>query len=144
MKKILYVLSILIITTTVVLTVYTPKSSKKTNPEKVKIFKKNASYTAKANTKKKIEKEPLELQKGWKLGRGEFGNVVITGTVKNNSKKTYSYVQITFGLYDKDKAKVGSALANINYLAPNQIWKFQAVPMIEEFVYARVEKLDGF
>lgn len=51
----------------------------------------------------------------------------IVGTVKNNSKKTYSYVQIQFNLYDASGAQVGSTMANVNNLEPGGLWKFKAL-----------------
>ena len=43
----------------------------------------------------------------------------ITGSIKNNTDKQYSYVQVTFNLYDADGAQIGTALANINNLEQN-------------------------
>ena len=40
----------------------------------------------------------------------------IIGMVKNNTDKTYSYVQISFNLYDDSGAQVGSSIDNINNL----------------------------
>ncbi|MGE5590998.1 MAG: FxLYD domain-containing protein [Bacillota bacterium] len=50
----------------------------------------------------------------------------VTGTVKNNSNKKYSYAQVEINLYDKDGNQVGSTLANINNLEPGGTWKFKA------------------
>lgn len=54
-------------------------------------------------------------------------NSYITGTVKNNSLKKYSYVQIEINLYDKSGAQVDSTLDNVNNLEPGGIWKFKAI-----------------
>ena len=51
----------------------------------------------------------------------------IEGTIKNNTEKSYSYVQVTFNLYDKDGVQLGTALANINNLEANGTWKFKAI-----------------
>lgn len=51
----------------------------------------------------------------------------VTGTIKNNINKQYTYVQVTFTLYDADGAQIGTALANINNLEANGTWKFKAL-----------------
>jgi hypothetical protein len=55
----------------------------------------------------------------------------VAGTVKNNTDKTYSYVQVEINLYDSDNAQVGSTFANMNNLEPGGVWKFKA-PVFEE------------
>lgn len=56
----------------------------------------------------------------------------IGGTIKNNTDKEYSYVQVTFNVYDKDGAQLGTAIDNINNLEPNGIWKYNAIFMGSE------------
>ena len=51
----------------------------------------------------------------------------IEGTIKNNTDKKYSYVQVTFNLYDESGAQIGTAIDNINNLEPNGTWKFKAL-----------------
>ncbi len=51
----------------------------------------------------------------------------IEGTVKNNTNKKYSYVQITFNTYDEAGNVIGSCLDNINNLEANGTWKIQAI-----------------
>lgn len=59
-----------------------------------------------------------------------FGySVTITGTLKNNTKKKYDYVSITYTLYDKDGNNLGTAMDNMNYLAAGETWKFSAKTM---------------
>ena len=53
----------------------------------------------------------------------------IKGTIKNNTEKTYSYVQVSFNLYDETGAQVGTAMDNINNLEGNGVWKFEAIGM---------------
>lgn len=59
----------------------------------------------------------------------DYDSVTITGKVKNNTNKNYSYVQITFNLYDKDDNLVGTAMDNINNLEANGTWIFNAIGM---------------
>lgn len=51
----------------------------------------------------------------------------IEGTVTNNTSNTYSYVQVTFNVYDKDGNVIGSCLDNINNLEGNGLWKIKAI-----------------
>ena len=51
----------------------------------------------------------------------------IEGTVKNNTNKKYSYVQITFNTYDEAGNVIGSCLDNINNLEANGTWKIKAI-----------------
>ena len=51
----------------------------------------------------------------------------IGGTVRNNSSKTYRYVQVSINLYDPSGAQVGSTMANVNNLEPHNDWKFRAL-----------------
>lgn len=51
----------------------------------------------------------------------------IEGMVTNNTSNTYSYVQVTFNVYDKDGNVIGSCLDNINNLEGNGSWKINAI-----------------
>jgi hypothetical protein len=77
----------------------------------------------------------------WK--RGEY-LLAITGTVTNNTTRSYGYVQVEINLYDKGGALVGSTLANANNLAPNAQWKFSAPILVESAATFKVEKVTGF
>lgn len=58
---------------------------------------------------------------------GDFGMMTITGKIRNNTGKRYSYAQATFSIYNKAGEQVGSALANVNNLEPGGTWAFRAV-----------------
>jgi uncharacterized protein YcfL len=70
-------------------------------------------------------------------------NAHIVGTVKNNSAKEFSYVQVEFNLYDESGAQVGSTLDNTNNLEAYGTWKFDAV-CIEEFKKYKLKGISGF
>lgn len=76
--------------------------------------------------------------------RGEYGNLYITGTVKNNTNKTYSYAQVTFNLYDDSGAQVGSTMANTNNLEAGGIWKFKAVVIEENVIKFKFTGIEAF
>lgn len=63
-----------------------------------------------------------------------LGTTYIKGEIKNNTDKSYSYVQVTFNLYDADGAQLGTAVDNINNLEPNATWKYKALGLITEKV----------
>ncbi len=76
----------------------------------------------------KEQKEKFTLQEGHKGSTDKYGmSYTIEGSIKNNTDKKYSYVQVTFNLYDADGAQIGSALANINNLEAEGLWKFKAI-----------------
>ena len=52
--------------------------------------------------------------------------VTITGALKNTGKRTYSYVSVTFTLYDAAGYNTGTADDNMNYLNAGDSWKYEA------------------
>lgn len=57
-----------------------------------------------------------------------FGySVDIKGTLKNTSKREFSYVSVHFALYDQDGNQIETAIDNMNYLQPGSTWTFDAV-----------------
>lgn len=73
----------------------------------------------------------------------EYARYVV-GTVKNNTGKHYSYVQIEVNLYDKQKNQVGSTFANINNLEPYGTWKFKALVYEKTVVEYRIQGIKGW
>ena len=68
----------------------------------------------------------------------------VVGKVRNNTDKTYSYVQVSVNLYDGDTL-VGSTLANVNNLGPGAVWEFDAIVLEEAGSYTRyvIEDITG-
>ncbi len=66
------------------------------------------------------------------IATGDFGFKTINGSMKNISGKTLSYASLTFALYDKDGAQIGTAIANINNLTADSVWKYSASPLTTE------------
>ncbi len=52
--------------------------------------------------------------------------VTITGALKNTGKRTYSYVAVTFTLYDAEGYNIGTALDNMTNLNAGDSWKYEA------------------
>lgn len=78
----------------------------------------------------------------------DFGiSLHIVGTIKNNKNKSYSYVQVTFNLYDKNGAQLGTALANINNLEPYGTWRYDALGLVanvEDVASYKLADISGF
>lgn len=53
-------------------------------------------------------------------------DVEVNGTIKNNTSKEYSYVQVTFSIYDASGNNLGTVIDNINYLGAGETWNFSA------------------
>ena len=92
------------------------------------------------SSKSKLEEvtAPQAVSKG-------YGIMSIEGSMKNISGKTLSYAQITFALYDKDGAQVGTAVANINNLTKDSVWKYSATPLtMDEWASFELTEIDAW
>src|SRR5574344_595289 len=79
-------------------------------------------------TNNKTNDEKFTLLDGTKGYADEYGIAYyIEGTVKNNTDKEYSYVQVNFNVYDKDSNNIGSCLSNNNNFEAHGSWKFKAI-----------------
>lgn len=67
----------------------------------------------------------------------------IVGTIKNNTDKNYSYVQVEINLYDADGNLINSTLDNINNLEANGTWKFKAITT-DEFSTYKIKDVTGW
>ena len=80
---------------------------------------------------------------GTTLKKDKYGSVYISGIIKNNTDKKYSYVQITFALLDEDGNKVGTAMTNENNIRAGETWKFEAIT-IKDFYSYKLDELTGW
>lgn len=92
----------------------------------IQIF--NVFFGTNSNSKisKDVPKEEKFILESSELTHGDWGSAYIEGTIKNNTDDTYSYVQVTFNLYDEEGNQIGTAWTNINYLQPKGTWKYKA------------------
>lgn len=67
----------------------------------------------------------------------------VVGHIKNNTDKTYSYVQVDINLYSGD-TQVGSTLDNVNNLAPGATWEFKAVVLENNADKFEIVNISGF
>lgn len=79
----------------------------------------------------------------WNFTSGEYSQE-ITGTIKNDTDKTFSYVQVEFNLYDDAGNQVGSTMANINNLESYGTWSFKAAVLEDNATKARLKGVEGW
>lgn len=51
----------------------------------------------------------------------------LEGKLKNESQESYSYVSVSFSLYDAQGNKIGVALDNTSDIGPGETWAFEAL-----------------
>lgn len=66
----------------------------------------------------------------------------IVGEIRNNTDKTYSYVQVEIGLYNGESL-VGSTLDNVNNLEPGQVWQFKALVYEDNATSYKITDVSG-
>ena len=74
---------------------------------------------------------------------GEFSSNIV-GVVKNNTDKDYSYLQISFTLYDIDGNVVGSAFANVNNIKAGGTWRFEAMFFEDNAATWELDEITGW
>lgn len=67
----------------------------------------------------------------------------VTGQIRNNTDKTYSYAQVEINLYSNG-VQVGSTLDNINNLEPHSIWEFKAIILQDNADQFKVKDISGW
>ena len=87
----------------------------------------------------------LEEAEAPQITTGDFGVKTIRGSYKNISGATITYAQVTFALFDKDGAQIGTAVANINNIAKDAVWKYSATPLtMDEWVSFQFSEIDSW
>lgn len=99
-----------------------------------------------ADAEKKAEEEyergGLVLMRKTLSATGGLGGKV-SGLIVNRTGRDLGYVQVSFDLYDANKNKVGSALANVAGLKKGESWKFEATTFGREFDTYRIGEMFG-
>ena len=91
-----------------------------------------------------VKKEKYSLEGEVTSSTDEFGYLTLEGTVKNNTDKTASYVQIQFNVYDADGNQIGTALDNINNLGAGETWKFKALSFEQGAKTYKLAEISGW
>ena len=92
-------------------------------------------------TQTKEKKEDLEVLEHSVVQDGYLSYVV--GKIKNNTNRTYSYVQVSINLY-KGESQAGSTLANVNNLEPGGTWEFKAMVTNTDATSYKIVDVTGF
>ncbi|WP_027309321.1 FxLYD domain-containing protein [Caloramator sp. ALD01] len=105
----------------------------------------NTTNTSNQTTQKIAQKETKpDLEVLNHTFKQDGFNGYITGQIKNNTDKTFSYVQVEINLYDKNGQQVGSTIDNINNLEPGKTWNFKAI-ILEDNVHSyKIVNVSGF
>lgn len=87
----------------------------------------SSEQTKKQDAAEKLTDGDFSVVKKAKGKLDSVGTLYIKGTLKNNTGKDLSYVQVSFNILDKDGSQIGTALANINHLKAGGTWKYKAL-----------------
>ena len=97
--------------------------------------------TGTTQTEQKEKKEDLEVLEHSVVQDGYLSYVV--GKIKNNTNRTYSYVQVSINLY-KGESQAGSTLANVNNLEPGGTGEFKAMVTNTDATSYKIVDVTGF
>ena len=104
--------------------------------------------TTGSNSTSSTEQKQTQTQEKFSLvdSEGNYDGFAyyVNGTIKNNTDKQYSYVQVTFNLYDASGAQIGTAMANINNLEGNGTWKFKAIGGTQNATSYKLAEITGW
>ena len=71
--------------------------------------------------------------------------IYINGTIRNNTSRTCSYLQVTFNLYDAAGNQVGTAFDNITNLEAGGTWRFKAMGINDDSITSyRLAEIEGY
>ena len=101
------------------------------NKDNVEVKNNGSSQTTQPSERDSTEQQPQqETKKEYEISdvkmKSDQFATNITGVLQNNGGQK-GYVQIMIPCYDKDGAKLGVALANVNDIEANGKWKFKAM-----------------
>jgi len=63
---------------------------------------------------------------------------LISGTARNTSDKTLTYVEIDFALYDAKGERIGTTTTNTTNIQPNSSWNFEAYVTMQNVSKAEI------
>lgn len=114
------------------------------NAKRAEEEERRAEEEARRQAENEVNVEGLVLLRSSLRGTGDRLGGQITGTVVNRRGKELRYAQITFKLYDKSGAQVGTALANISGLEAGGRWNFKASTFGKDFAEFKLGELVGY
>ena len=101
------------------------------NKDNVEVKNNSSSQETQSSTNNSTEQQSQqETKKEYEISdvntKSDQFATYVTCILKNNGEQK-GYVQIMIPCYDKDGAKLGDALANVNDIEANGKWKFKAM-----------------
>ncbi|MDR1628601.1 MAG: zinc ribbon domain-containing protein [Oscillospiraceae bacterium] len=75
--------------------------------------------------------------------RSSYSSTYIKGKVRNNTDQAYSYVTITFGVYDEEGNRLDTASSIIQNLGAGEVWSFEALTMADNISDYKLIELSG-
>jgi hypothetical protein len=72
---------------------------------------------------------------------GQSGGRFVTGTLRNNTDRSYSHVQVEINLLDENGSVVGSTVASTSDLGAGETWDIETPVLAENVVRFRMENL---
>lgn len=96
------------------------------------IFNAFFGNSTKSHISKDVQKQEELILESSELNYDEWDNAYIEGTIKNNTNDDYSYVQVSFNLFDAEGNQIGTAWTNISHLKANGTWKYKASALIDD------------
>lgn len=73
------------------------------------------------------ESTEIVFEDGVSAETDSIGSLYVRGTARNESGQDYSYVQVSWTIFDSSGAKIADALANTSGLSAGQRWRYEAV-----------------
>ncbi len=68
----------------------------------------------------------------------------VVGKLRNNTDRTFNYVQVEISLYDDEGNVVGTTFDNVTNLEPGQVWKFKAIILEDSAKRFKVSDISWF
>ena len=68
----------------------------------------------------------------------------VVGKLRNNTDRTFNYVQVEINLYDGEGNVVGTTFDNVTNLEPGQTWKFKAVILDDSVKRFKIADISWF
>jgi hypothetical protein len=73
--------------------------------------------------------QAVSIQDRGQITNDEQGRQVISGKIKNIGTQRIDHIEVTFDLYNRNGEVIGNTYAQLDYLLPGKVWKFQSDPI---------------
>lgn len=102
----------------------------------------NDKYNIESDGSVIFDKEDIRIKSGvYGYYDDELKEYIVTGTLVNNSKKSYESIDVAYVVYDSNGVVLGNAYAYLDGLKKGKSWKFKAVYYEEDAKDAKTFEL---